>query len=431
MRRIQPWCQKLAPCKLGLYLLLGFAPPAVGQEYLITDLNDPSDSFRLAHCINSVGEVVGEYGSTNLPTVGAFWHHHGTNTDLGLLAGYLDAYAHGINDSGQIVGWCDSFSGLERAFLYANGVMQNLGTLGTLPAAGYSEAYAINRSAQIVGTASLSDTTINHAVLWSGTAKKDLGTLAGPAYNSSAFAVNNSGVIVGESEVAGSIFVHAFSYSNNVMTDLLTLPGGGYSRANAINDAGVVVGESDTLIGAGFQVHAFVYREGLGMEDLGTLGGRQSSAYAINSAGQIVGYALNTNDVSRAFLYDGTKMVDLNDLIPPTSGWTNLEAAVGINDAGQIAGYGQFEDGVYHAFLLTPANSAAPVTISQAAFGEGSFSFSFGTQSGRTYTGQFSTSPGPGDTWQTFTNLVGTGSTVRVTDTTATNAERYYRVVAK
>ena len=97
------------------------------------------------------------------------------------------------------------------------------------------------------------------------------------------------------------------------------------------------------------------------MQDLGTFGGLQSSAYAINSAGHIVGEAVDSNNVSRAFLYDGSQMLDLNNLVLPASGWTNLEAAVGINDAGQIAGYGQFAGGVYHAFLLT---LAGPLTVS-------------------------------------------------------------------
>lgn len=504
-------------------LALSLPWAGLSQSYTITDLNDPGDSYRLAHGINSTGDVVGEYGSTNLLQVKGFWYHGGTSTDLGLLAGYVDGFAYSINGSGQIAGWCDAPVGTERAFLDNGGVMDNLGTLGVLPATGYSEAYAINNAAQVVGTATLTNTSINHAVLYSGGGKKDLGSLGGPTYNSSAFGLNNFGVIVGSSEVLTSINVHAFSYSNDVMSDLDTLPGGSYSRANAVNDSGVIVGEADVAVGVGTQVHAFTCANGpSSMQDLGTLGGTLSSAYAINNAGQIVGYALNSNGVSRAFLYDGSRMLDLNDLIPPASGWTNLEAAVGINDAGQIAGYGQFRGGVYHAFLLAPAgplvvaitnpapdavfsppatfvieasaadtagvitnvqflvngsvigsSSSAPyqatasnlglgtytltavasdntglratnsinitvgqappsaVTISDPSLSGSTFSFSFGTQVGYTYVGQFTTMLAPTNTWQTFTNLTGSGATVRVTDSTATDSQRYYRVVAQ
>src|SRR5512142_1624069 len=117
-------------------LVLGLHGSVFGQSYLITDLNGPGDKYRLAHGINSAGDVVGEYEPANVLTVSAFWYHNGTSTDLGVLPGYLDAYAHSINDSGQIAGWCDQYAGSERGFRYANGAMQELGTLGGLPTVG-------------------------------------------------------------------------------------------------------------------------------------------------------------------------------------------------------------------------------------------------------------------------------------------------------
>jgi probable HAF family extracellular repeat protein len=518
-----PW--KTLRCRLAFWLAFSSLAPIFGQTYLITDLNNPGDSYKLAYAINSTGNVVGEYEPADLITVSAFCYNHGTNTDLGMLPGYIDAYAHGINDSNQVVGWCDVYAGTERGFLYSKGGMTPLGTLATSPGptGGWSRGYGIDRSGQVVGTATLSNNVTYHAVLWSGATKKDLGSLGGAIYNSTAYGINDSGVIVGESEVTDSAYTHAFRYSNNVMTDLQTLPGGAYSRAYALNNAGVIVGESETLTGAGLLIHAFVCPNGPGsMQDLGTLGGGESSANAINSAGHIVGYAVNSNNISRAFLYDGSKMVDLNSLIPPGSGFANLEAAVGINDSGQIAGYGTFSDGVYHGFLLTPAGpltvaitnpspnatftapatflvaasatdtagtvtnvqllvngpligeaasaacaatasnlaagaytltaiasdngglkatntigitvraALAPITISNPTLTGATFSFSFGTQSGYSYAGQFTTPlSGTSNTWLTFTNLAGDGSTVRVTDSTATNSERYYRVVAQ
>ena len=81
---------------------------------------------------------------------------------------------------------------------------------------------------------------------------------------------------------------------------------------------------------------------------------------------------------------------------------------------------------------ITVAKAApAAVTISNATFSAGTFSFSFGTQTGYSYAGQFTTPLSASNTWQTFTNLAGTGSGVRVTDSSATDSERYYRVVAQ
>jgi hypothetical protein len=65
------------------------------------------------------------------------------------------------------------------------------------------------------------------------------------------------------------------------------------------------------------------------------------------------------NATLHAFLIDtaGT-MRDLNDLIPPDSGWV-LQRADGINDAGQISGYGSAPNGSTRAFLLTPVPEAS------------------------------------------------------------------------
>jgi len=70
------------------------------------------------------------------------------------------------------------------------------------------------------------------------------------------------------------------------------------------------------------------------------------------------------------------------------------------------------------------------VKILNPTFNGTSFSFSFATQVGHTYTAQFTQALNPTN-WLTFTNLIGSGSTVQVTDSTLTNAQRYYRVGAQ
>ena len=88
------------------------------------------------------------------------------------------------------------------------------------------------------------------------------------------------------------------------------------------------------------------------MTDLGTLGGTASAGYSINALGQVVGYAYLAGGPTRhAFLYSDGTMTDLNDLLPPLSGWVLTEARQ-INDSGQIAGFGTY-NGQTRAFLLT------------------------------------------------------------------------------
>ena len=71
----------------------------------------------------------------------------------------------------------------------------------------------------------------------------------------------------------------------------------------------------------------------------------------INAQGQVVGTS-NDDDKLRAFLWEKGKMINLNKLIAPNSGWTLLVASR-INDNGEIVGRGYFHRTI-HAFMLQP-----------------------------------------------------------------------------
>jgi probable HAF family extracellular repeat protein len=57
-----------------------------------------------------------------------------------------NSYAFGINSAAQVVGWSETPDGV-RAFLYSNGTMTNLGSLGGW----HSSGLAINETADIAG----------------------------------------------------------------------------------------------------------------------------------------------------------------------------------------------------------------------------------------------------------------------------------------
>src|SRR5260370_13467650 len=70
-----------------------------------------------------------------------------TVTDLGTLPGGSFSGAKAINLSAEITGWAYSSSTVSDAFLYSNGAMTNLGTLGGTTAI----ANGINKSRQASG----------------------------------------------------------------------------------------------------------------------------------------------------------------------------------------------------------------------------------------------------------------------------------------
>jgi hypothetical protein len=91
------------------------------------------------------------------------------------------------------------------------------------------------------------------------------------------------------------------------------------------------------------------------MTDLGAIFGTPaSSAEAINNHGEVVGFGYGPGVSFRGFHYDPqTGMHYLEDMIPPSSGWSDLDPR-DINNAGWIVGSGTGPAG-RHAFLMTPA----------------------------------------------------------------------------
>ena len=128
---------------------------------------------------------------------------------------------------------------------------------------------------------------------------KDLCTLGGD--DSAALWINDAGQIVGVSDTSGGES-HAFLWENftDGMQDLGTLVGGNNSRANAISGTEQIVGGSNISISSA-QFHAFLRQNGK-MQDLGTLGGSESEAFGINDVGQIVGASYLSFDEFHAFV---------------------------------------------------------------------------------------------------------------------------------
>jgi probable HAF family extracellular repeat protein len=272
--------------------------------------------------------------------------------DLGTLGG-TNSYPESINDANQMVGAADVSSTISDAFLWINGTMLNIGSLG----AQGSVANAINYDpltktfTQIAGWSLTSDSSAVHAVIWDANLQiTDLGALGGP--DSFGFANNCIGQVVGEAATPADQ-MHAFRWDPGIgMMDLGTL-GGSSSQAQGINCSGTIVGFS--FLAGDTQQDAFVYTPNAGMKDIGNLGGSMSQATAINKAGRVVGVS-NTpgNADTHAFVWTTTGgLQDLNKLIPSKSGWS-LKVASAISGTGSIVGLGTI-NGAAHAYLLVSA----------------------------------------------------------------------------
>ncbi len=339
---------KAAISRLSLCLLLLVAISAFcfAQTYTMTDLGTLSGmDYSVGRAINASAQTTGASGKNGSNIAHVFINTAGAFEDLGTLGGPT-GIGNGINASGQVAGYSVNSHNAYRAFISQDQGLVDIGDLG----GGSAVAYAINDAGDVVGSAVTKDGS-NHPFLYSNGVMTDLGTLGSPDGNNwwnSAQGINSSGVIAGTSyDAQGNFF--GFIWRNGEMTKLGTL-GGPWSEAYAINNAGQVTGIAYKKNG---NAHAFITKANGKLKDLGVIDGKYSTVwgFAINDAGVVVGQS-TYQDFYHAFVYDG-KIKDLNKLIPKDSGWLLYEAR-GINNAGQIICSGINGAGAQHAFLLTP-----------------------------------------------------------------------------
>lgn len=347
-------------CFTIICMFLGVLTSKLGAtvEYTITDLGTPPGyASTYVTDINDMGQVVGQAYTADGSVIHAFMWQNGVFEDLGTLGG-SKSWANGINNAGQVVGGSYTTDNWH-AYIWQNGVFIDLGVGG--------DAYDINNAGQVVGIG---------AFLWQNGIASSLGSLGG-SYRV-AYGINDLGRVVGYSETVQIGYPdHAFLWhsgvSGGVMWDLGTLGSYENSCAYAINNAGQVVGRTwtDRIPINAADGRAFLWRGGI-MQSLGTLGGgdievwvpnkaivhyETSTAYDINELGQVVGtsttsLSLYNYPVKHAFIWENGVMMDLNSLIAPSAGWI-LTGARGINNSGQIIGTGLF-NWTQRDFLLTP-----------------------------------------------------------------------------
>jgi probable HAF family extracellular repeat protein len=258
--------------------------PFLWSAGTITNLGSLGGLFAEATAINNLGDVVGNSslakgggeafldrgghmkglgafraaavndsdvvaGSMSIPGEGhtdAILDSNGKITDLGLLPGEGGIFTvpTGINNSGEVVGTGDNRESMERAWVYRNGKMTDLGTLGGPQAA----ASAINSSGEIVGFAQ-SATDADHGYLDRGGKLTDLGNNVFP------YAISNNGVIVGQGG-CGNVFILSGGICRNLQTLIPARSGYELQTALGVNNKGQIVVDASTT--STFQNHALL-----------------------------------------------------------------------------------------------------------------------------------------------------------------------------
>lgn len=137
-----------------------------------------------------------------------------------------------LNDLGQVVGASDTADGNQHAFLWENGVMHDLGTLGGTA----SRAFQINNRSQIIGWSRLASDDVGFFFLENGMMRA-----LDPRHFRYSILMNDEGQIVG----VGADGSHLFLLSNGVVTDLGEAPVDNPLSSSvhpvAINDHGQVL----------------------------------------------------------------------------------------------------------------------------------------------------------------------------------------------
>ena len=298
--------RQLGAVLTGIACLAITASTGLARTYSVTDLGIlPDKKESVSAGINNSGQVTGTSSTPGNPDTSAFRYTPISKQPMEDLSGSFNTSASrgfGINESGRVVG--------DSTFFYKSGDSQHaalfkdgsIADLGTLPKIGnFSRANSINAFDQVVGSVSSElDGENGRAFGWSAsTGIFEIGTLGGE--NAQAFAVNDAGFVTGNSQtVSKPLGTHAF----------IAQPFG--NRAKAL------------------------------MQDLGTLGGTFSSGLSINGANHVAGYSTinNTDDRVHAFFYDGKTMIDLGSLAGPRFGIEiDQSVALGINKGDEIVGY--------------------------------------------------------------------------------------------
>jgi len=274
-------------------------------KYQVVDMGygNEADTRSYAVKINNNGQIlvtssIGQPSYTKPELFHPFLYENGVKTPLG------NGRADCINDQGTIVGHEH-----PKNFMFENGVKTYFS-----PTLDNTFVTNINNAGLIAGYNPVGPPKgtyiLNNQI---------------PNYIGGDFpvAINEAGAIVGPN--AGFLYL----YENGMMKNIIEA--NPYSMD--INNNRQIVGSTKSWV-------VFLWENDF-IDYLGTFGSR-SVPEAINDNEVIVGHGEVSPDNRHAFIYTDGAFTDLNNLIPPNSGWT-LRYASDINNSGWIIGAGDYK----------------------------------------------------------------------------------------
>lgn len=357
VKKMRPY--RWLPCLLGGLALGGAA--LAGQEgvegaaakagtarttYRVIQLGS---GMTVALKINAGGQVAFSQAADAFSNTHAWFYDGKRVQEIVPPGGSSFVTVNGLNNAGQVTGNFLGAAGSTRAYLWRKGC--GMRDLGALPGATDILQPVINNHGEIAGTASGVPLPRPEAFRWTAAGGiQSLGALTTvPDADSYAQAINDDGMIAGNSLASmgtGNDY-HAIVWTPATgMVDIDTL-GNHYSTAVAIGARGLVAG--NYMNPPENVAQAFVWTRENGMRGLGTAGGIGADVFGMSPGGRIVGAVDLAGFRQHAMTWTRSGgMVDLGTL----GGGTSI--ALAANDRGQVAGRADLPgDTATHAFVWT------------------------------------------------------------------------------
>lgn len=353
-------CRSLRALLVCLPLLAGSAPALASYTFSVLDVPAIYD-LSSASKINNAGQIIGaaNHSLSDSRSVAVLWNH-GQYINMTAAAG-MDGQLQtlrlsDINNHGTVLGWattapCDTgCAGTTRAIKWESG--------------NFADAPGANA---INDAGTIADSGTGTLRLWNNGSFTTLPT-AGGYQRSQANDINNAGLVVGTSSRDAGTIRSAATVWQNGNVELLSNPYNRNSFANAVNEAGRVVGYTTFTRFAPFDgpngqyyamQRAALWEDGAFFYLDAFSSTHNTVAAGINEAGAIVGHSYDKDGLNhQATLWLDGVITNLNTFLSAqdkADGW-QLTHAYDINDRGWIVGdaYNSIT-GATRAFLLASA----------------------------------------------------------------------------